>query len=536
MMSLASILVLLSFSFSAFAQTRTLVLEFEPVEGSTRYDIEFRQIGSEKIFKAISTIEAEVEIVLPFHHYEYRQRALDKRKIAGSWSNWEQFDVAIPELKILSPTANTLIDTNEEKTQNVKLEWIGADGIKEFEIKIIDVNSQKEIEKFTTKKNTVEVDLPVAAQYEISVSTILPEEIPSDLISQAKTQFALLAKPLEKPKIEPVTNLYSQKVTWKQAEWAETYNVSLYSYSAETKKWMLVYTNETLSSTELLFDPKWRGGKYRLKVQANAGLRKTSPAQTESFKLASVRTPAAEYSAMLIKTIDRVNGYFTQVSWLMTEMNLNSFVYDTSTYSNAHPVGGTVGASLGYFESGKPWGIIGNFSTSRMILNNETKGFSSVDVSSMYRHKFFDRDELRLSLGFSAKQVPVIIGDSFNKDFTIHNADVKGPKMAFEYWFALGPKWGLQANYNQNFFNLISNSSAPNGKRLKMTESFRAGFMTSYQFTDKITGLVGLTHQEDAYEYETSAVIPSGGFVPPDARNNGQLKADYIGLMVEIGL
>ncbi len=534
MINLFAIILTLTASISTFARTRTLVFEFEPVVGATRYDIEFRQMGSQTVFKEIKTAELEIEITLPFHHYEYRQRTLDKRKIAGSWSHWEKFDVTIPELKIVSPMPDTLIDTNEDKTQNVKFNWSGAEGIEEFEISVIDLNTQKEIEKVQTKKTTVDVEVPVASQYEFTVRTVLPEEIPADLKVEHKIQFGLLAKSLENPKIEPVKNLYSQKVSWKPVEWAQNYQVTLLSYSPEAKKWEALYTQKDVTENELQFDPKWRGGKYRIRVAANGNLRKPSSVSTESFSLASVRTPAAEYSALLFKTIDRVDGYFTQVSWMMTELNLQSFSFDTSTYASAQPVGGALSASLGYFKSRQPWGMFGTFSTSQMMLNNEIKGFSKIDISGMYRHKFLERDELRASVGLSQKEIPVIVGNSQSRNFYVHNSEVKGPKFAFEYWFALGPKWGLQANYNQNLYNLLSNSSAPNGNRLYFTESFQAGFMTSYQFSEKIAGLIGLTHQEDNYVYEPKQT--GTGMLPSGATNRGKLKADYIGLMVEIGL
>ena len=529
------LLILFFWSSLALAQSRTLVFEFDPVEGATQYDFEFRVQNTNEVIKKLSQKNAEVEITLPLNKYEYRQRTADRRKVSGLWSVWEKFDVSVPEIKITSPKMDDILDSNESKTKKIQLSWSSGEVVDEFEVKIVDKVSKTELQKFTTKNRKTEVELPVAATYELTVSAILPDAVPAELGSVATAQFSILAKELADPEIIPVLNIYSQKISWKNVENAQTYEVTLQQFSSEDKKWQTVYIEKSLPLSEINFDPKWSGGKYRIKVLANGNLHKRSPASVLKFQLASERTPAAEYNSLLAKTIDRVDGYFTQVSWLVTQMNLSSYQHETATASAARPLGSTLRAGFGYFKSGEPWGVIGFINASRMILNGVNRDFTGLEINSMYRHKFESRDELRLSLGLSQKQIPVIVGDGTSTNFKVHNSNVIGPRLGAEYWYALSPKWGVQANYNLNLFNLTGNSSAPNGQTMKVSNSFQAGLLGSYQFTDKVSVLLGLAHQEENYEF---SALTAGTMQPVQAGavNKGFLKANYIGLMVEIGL
>lgn len=535
MMNLIFVFLLCIFSQWSLADTRTVEFEFDEVADATRYDFEFREFGKTELFKQLSQKESKVELTLPFNYYEYRQRTLDKRKVPGEWSTWEKFAVSVPELVITKPEANVRLDSKELEFAEVEVAWTGAAGIKNFEVKIIDLKTNKEVKTMKTEKSKIDVKLPVAATYEVIVKTVLSNPAIDDLSTSSKTQFSLIAAALDKPEIISLESPYARFISWEKDSLAESYNVKLEYFLQKQRKWETLFLEKNIKNNQIDFDPKWSGGKYILKISAEAGLRKNSPIQVEKFRLASIRTPAAEYESLVTKAIDRVDGLFTQVSWLVTQFELNSNVFESNSKANAKPLGGTFRAGLGYFESAQPWGISGFINTSRLILNGEDRDFANTEINALYRHKFSYRDELRLSAGISQKQVPVLVGDNQLQNFNFFNGNVSGPKLGFEYWYSLGPKFGMQLNFNQNFYDVSPNSSAPNGNMLKLPKSFQAGVLVSYQFTSKITGLAGLTHQEENYEYEARVQ----GFPRPVSAgsiNQGSLKADYIGLMVEIGL
>lgn len=527
--------MLVGLSLFAFAGSRTVEFEFDEVIDATRYDFEFREFGKTELVKQLSQKESKVELTLPFNYYEYRQRTLDTRKVPGPWSAWEKFAVAVPDIQITSPVLNSNINSRETDKATVQVVWTGAAGINDFEVRVIDTKTKKETALIKTEKSKVEFLLPVAAAYEVVVRTALSDTSMDELNTSAKSQFSIIAAALEKPEIKSLESPYARSISWEKDKLAESYSVKVESYSQQKRKWETLFTATDVKENQIDFNPKWSGGKYKLKISAEANLRKSSPLQIEKFKLASVRTPAAEYESLVTKAIDRVDGLFTQVSWLVTQFELSSYVFESNSKANAKPLGGTFRAGLGYFESAQPWGISAFINTSRLILNGQDKDFASTEINALYRHKFSYRDELRLSAGVSQKQVPVLIGDNQLQNFIFFNGNVSGPKLGFEYWYSLGPKFGVQLNYNQNFYDLTPNGSAPNGNMLKLPKSFQAGVLMSYQFTSKITGLAGLTHQEENYEYEARAQ----GFPRPVSAgsiNQGSLKADYIGLMVEIGL
>ncbi|MBC7458392.1 MAG: hypothetical protein H7235_08950 [Bdellovibrionaceae bacterium] len=532
--SFAGIFLIFLILLSAVARARVIELEFEKVEEATHYQFEFRKQGETDILKTVSQETVFVEIDLAFDHYEYRQRAYDRRNVPGEWSPWEPFTVSVPELKIFSPLANSQLE-GSAGLQIVKIDWRGAEGVQKFKVVAKDLVNSRVVAEQTIEDRSVELKLPAGSLFEVEVSTVLIDSKTNDLEAVAKTQFSIQAEALPSAEIKTEKSKFMREISWMAEPLAESYEVIIERYSTATKKWSVVLEDKVMKTNRLEFNPNWAGGNYRIKIKSQAKYRKASPVHIEKFYLASDRSPAAEYNESVTRAIDRVDGYYSQISWLMTQMRISSENLDTGTQASTKPLGGTIRGGIGYFKFNSEWGISGFLNSTRMILNNQNKDFASADVNAAYRTRFSFRDELRVSLGLSDLQVPVLIGDNSLNQFNIKNSNVLGPRLAAEYWYSLGPKIGLQINGHQNFYSGISNSSAPNGNNLKLTRSYQLGLMASYKVNSKVTGLLGLIHQEENYEYEALA---RSGPQPISAGdlNRGALKADYIGLMVEIGL
>ncbi|OFZ34434.1 MAG: hypothetical protein A3D17_01010 [Bdellovibrionales bacterium RIFCSPHIGHO2_02_FULL_40_15] len=523
------------FQTVVFSQTRVLEMEFDQVEDASLYEFEFRIQGESKLIKVLSLKNPMVEMELPYNHYEFRQRTRDQRKVPGPWSAWEKFTVTVPEIKITNPAEKMRIETDSFDFEKISINWNPNPGIATYQITAMDIRTNQEVLTQISRTNQVELELPVASEYKVSVKTILDENVASDLEQTASVQFSVIAEALEKPDIISVKSEYSRKISWEKNNLAESYQVLLERYDRVQKRWRPLMVANDFKGTELKFNPQWGGGQYRLKVGAKAPFRKQSDFEVDNFELASVRTPAAEYNASVTKSIDRINGFYAQASWLITQFSMSSLVHESHTTTRVKPLGGTLRVGTGYFKSNYSWGFSGFLNSSHVILNDQNKAFNSLDLNALYRYKFTYRDELRLSLGLSHKELPVLYGDEQMNQSGFHKANVSGPRLAMEYWYSLGPQVGLQMNYSQNFYSFFENQSAPNGRRVKVPTSFQLGMMMSYKFNDTVTALIGVTHQEESYEYEATERSGADPIVA-GTLNNGFLKADYIGLMVEIGL
>lgn len=533
MMSFKPVLFLLLFLFVGFAEARRIELEFEKVDDAVRYQFEFRKETGTEIIKTISQSDVFVEIELPFDHYEYRQRAFDKRNVPGDWSSWEKFVVTVPEFTITAPVPDAELKSEKAKV-NVRFQWQGGEGVEKFKILIQDMITNQIIEEKVVEGRTTEISLPTGSLYQARVQTILNHPLWPDLDTAAQVQFSVQAGSLESAQVQTEKNKFMRAITWTAEPLAEYYDVTLERISNTNKKWVTVFQDKNLKANQLEFDPKWSGGNYRLKIISKAKYRKDSPLRIEKFYLASNRSPIAEYNESVTRAIDRINGYYGQASWLMTQVHLTSSNVETGTEANTKPQGGTLRAGFGYFKYDANWGVSSFLNITGMQINNQFKDYTGIEVNAVYRTRFSFRDELRVSLGLSDLQVPVLIGNSSAGVSNITKSNVFGPKIAIEYWYSLGPKIGVQAHYSRNFYNLTNNNSSPNGNTLKVPVSFQAGIMASYRFSTKITGLLGLVHQEENYKYE--ALARSGPQpIAAGTYNEGALKADYIGLMAEIG-
>jgi hypothetical protein len=155
-----------------------------------------------------------------------------------------------------------------------------------------------------------------------------------------------------------------------------------------------------------------------------------------------------------------------------------------------------------------------------------------LELNSFFKMKPNDAGEFRQTAGLVYKELPDVTQS--NSGHIKNNSVISalGFRYGAEYWLALTPKLGLQAN--GHIFPLVSGKQTTNGQAFVPSTSVQAGFLVSYRFSKNLTVLGGYAYRTDKMEYKTA---PSGAFPAPEAdKNSVSLKGHYLNLFMEYQL
>lgn len=480
---------------------RMVNFEWEAIEDAKLYEIELKQIKKEN---SESTKTFVFKVKEPSWNgrlspgiYTMKLRSHDYRGVPGEWSPESEVAVALEPVKIKFPEANAQISTKERKTNEIKFEWLPVGDATEYQFTLTSEDGKLQVNK-TLTETEYKQDVPVAMNYTWKVSATNQQQINSEAVSVA--QFSVLGKDLEKPKIDSIESEFVREIKWSRPDNVEAFDIHILKMSEITKKWEKFKTVENTSEESLQFDQSWPGGKYQIAVRGKAKMRPTSPFEKRSFSVRNGdRSPAAEYTATVRKSIDRVTGWYGIASYLITEMQFSGVNPEQNSSVSYSALGGTGRIGAGWFAKNSPWGFIGIADLSGFTFNGSTQTFASTEANAVYRKSFGDRDEVRFQAGPYVKELPQTQGDPFSGQSSDQKITSAGPHLGAEYWFSITPKLGAQLN--AHLYLAMMKLSTPNGQDIAPTMSTQFGFLGSYRFTQTFTGLVGYARREDKMSY-----------------------------------
>lgn len=533
-MRLSSLLLLITFTFWADAvlaapYRRLVNFEWEAIEGADSYEVELKpvtEIETNKIF-SFKTKEAAWNGKLSAGKYIMKLRSRDKRGVPGDWSEPSEFNVGLENAILRYPAQESQIPAKEIDETKISFKWDpvgGADGY------LFELQSEDEKIKVSQKIETpqFEMKIPVAAKYTWKVTAMNKDGFQSEATTVA--QFSLLGPALTAPVIEKPENDFVREIKWTHTDSAPIYDVVLSKLNPIAKKWETVKSVESTQDNSLVFDSNLPGGRYQVAVRTKGTLRPSSPMARQSFKVRDGdRSPASEYTAMVRKSIERVEGWYAIASYLITEMQFKGSNPENNSAVAYSAVGGTGRLGAGWFNPKNPWGFLGIVDMSGFTFNGKTQTFASAEFDSVYRKSFDDRSEIRLQSGLYYKELPETIGDPFSQTSNDLKITSAGPHLGAEYWYSMTPKLGLQAN--AHIYVSMFKISTPNGQELSPTFSTQFGFLGSYRFTKDFTGLVGYARREEKMSYK--AVPSASNFATAGDVNESTISGNYLNFFAE---
>ncbi|MNJ98408.1 hypothetical protein D3C87_161740 [compost metagenome] len=520
---------------TAEAQTpfrRLVNFEWEAIENAKSYEIELQQIKEDskelgKVFR-FKTKEAAWNGRLTPGKYIMKLRSRDYRGVPGEWSPPSDFNVGLETAVLKSPPSRSRFIAKESKETTLDFKWDPVGGAESYHFELVSEDGKTQITK-DLKETSLKINVPVAQNYTWKVSALGAQGIQSDAVSVG--QFTILGTAIETPKISRPESEFVRELKWTRPDNVTSYDLYLLKFNEASKKWDKYRVMQNYQENSLPFDEAWPGGRYQLVLRGKGDLRKNSPIVKQDFRVHSGnRSPAAEYTALVRKSIDRVTGWYGIASYLVTQIQFKGSNPEKNSFVSYNALGGTGRVGAGWFGPDTPWGFLGILDLSGFTFSGKVKTFASLEMNAVYRKSIGDRAELRVQMGPYYKELPETIGLDANtntsEDTTISAA---GPHVGAEYWYSLSPKVGLQVNAHM-YMSLLK-VSTPNGQPLEPGLSHQIGFLGSYRFTPAFTGLIGYARREDKLSYK--AAQSSGSYAEPGDKNEATVTGHYLNIYAE---
>jgi hypothetical protein len=512
---------------------REVSFEWEEVPDAKYYDVEIRSANKDSSDKAMSfkTKEAIWTGKLVPGKYTMSLRSKDLRGVPGEWSPAKEFEVNLDSVNVKSPLARTKIQANDDQVILQKFEWDPVNGASEYRFELSSEDGKTQVME-TLKDTSHTVKIPVAHNYTWKV-TGFGHSVQSE--STKVTDFLVIGKKVIAPKITAPESEFVREIKWSRPGSVEKYDLALNRLNPQTKKWEKVLTQENVEGESFSFDQNHAGGTYSLHVKAKSHLRVDSDISKINFKvIGGNRSPAAEYTALIRKSIDRLTGWYGVASYLITQINYYGETPETGGLTTTTALGGTGRLGAGFFSANNKWGFIGIVDMSGFIISGNNHTYSSVEVSGVSRHIVGELGEGRIIAGLYYKELPQLFGVpslTNSAQVTFFQSSVVGPHFGAEYWHSLSPKLGFQLNTHL-YYSLLTIKS-PNGNNVEPRISYQLGLMGSYRINNRFTGLMGLTQRMDQIAYKANKTGAStegpGNF--DDSRITGQ----YLNFYAEYG-
>ncbi len=516
----------------AFSQAyrRLVNFEWETINNAKSYDIEIFQSNKKDSKKfSFKVKEAAWNGRLSAGKYQMKLRAVDSRGVPGEWGAPIEFDVNLENVVTKLPTANAIINSKDEKFEEVTLEWSPVGGAEAYLIELHGETTAFD-KTDTTDKTSYKINLPVAGRFTWKVSAKNTGGMASDAISVS--QFSVLAAKIEKPKIETPESDFVRELKWSHPAYAEQFDYVVNRYNKQTKKWEPVVTGKDQKDSSVSLDEKAPGGDYKISVRAKSNLRQNSEVASQVFKVRNgARTPAAEYTAMVRKSIERMSEWYGIASYLVTQINYSSVYQETQTALSYSAIGGTGRVGLGWFSPASPWGFLSILDMSGFTYDGTNITFASLEASSVWRKTIGERGELRSQIGLYYKEIPGTIGDAFTGTISNELIATVGPHAGVEYWHSMTPKLGLQAN--AHLYMSALKMKTPNGQGIEPSMSTQFGFLGSWRFNSKFTGLMGYARREDRIKYKAGSLSSQFSSTSTSRSNESVVQGDYLNFFAE---
>ena len=369
---------------------RLVNFEWEAIEGAKSYDIELRPMkpveGDPKSTapaKAFSfkTTTAAWNGRLTAGKYLMRLRTRDYRGVPGEWSPESEFNVGLEAAVLKFPSTAQVIQSKENEKEKMTFKWAPVGGADNYQFTLKSEDGSTQVSQ-SLKANEITLEVPVASKYTWEVSSSNTDGIQSEQSSVGS--FTIEGKPLAAPEIEKPETDFVREIKWTRPAHVTSYDIFIYKFNPQSKKWGKFKQFENYQQDSLPFDEQWSGGAYQVHLKAHSKLRSSSVVSKQRFSVRSGdRSPAAEYSSLVRKSIDRVTGWYGVASYLITEMKFSGQNKERDSKLSYSAIGGTARLGAGWMDDRGPWGFLGIVDMTGFMFNGKIKSFASVEANAI---------------------------------------------------------------------------------------------------------------------------------------------------------
>jgi len=525
-------LVLLALPLKTQAQDsiprRAVSLEWEEIEGTSAFELEFRKYLTGKklkdsIFFKVKASNWSAKLVPG--RYQLRIRSYDARGIAGEWGEPSIFVVQLPPAQLIEPTNGKNINSEEDNKEKIHFAWKPIVGATNYKLVVWDERG-KVIAEEVTEGGEADLKLQVGEKYQWNVVGQLNEDWGDGALG--RSVFALTGPALPVPQIEEThPNLV------KELKWSEEPRAQGYEYTFERKirrDWKKIGEAKSQKNT-LRFTKALGSGDYRLQVRAINPYRKPSETAQRDFNVEyDARGPASIEEARTEMSVDDVKHTYALAQYIVAIMNYSGFNADRGyVHTGFNAVGGSGRLGLGHWFKDSDYGILGSAELSGFQVGPKSFQYSSMQADLGWKKKFAKVGQLRAWAGLQYRELPETQSDPADlANLTISNISSLGPHLSVAYLKGFTPKFGI--NLNANIFFSTFGVKTPTGASLIPTTSLMVGILGSMKLSDNLVGFAGYAYRDDRAAYKSSAIEAFDG-----GNNTVQIRGHYINLMLQWG-
>lgn len=506
---------------------RSIAIELEEVEGATTYEIQLISNSSGKS-SSFKMKKPEWTAQIKPGEYKFKLRSFDSRNVPGPWS--EEVPLVIktvgPDLIFPEPDARVLTKTKDQ--YELEFKWEGIPNAKSYRLEVLPVGSEEKLIR-DFDENTGKIELPVAKSYTWTVRAISKSGIEGEA-QEKPGSFSLIGDVLDTPEIERPEDIYVESIKWTKPEYAEQISYVLSKQNGD-KKWEKIESDLNSDKTEIPFDTKLPGGRYRLAVQAEGQLREKSKVAKIDFEVyKGDRSPASIQEVKLRDSLEKPTRWYFIASWMLSNIEYTgidgSRGNQTSQYNT---FGGTGRLGLGYINEKRGRGLFGIFDLSGYTINGDVVNWAAAELHYVWK-KSWGRNLFRPSAGIFYKELKETTALGPNRDTYKHELiSYGGPHLGFEFWQPVTSKLGWQVNARM-YYGMFDIDTPANSQQSPQT-SEQIGFMGSYRLSQKMMGFVGLTHRTDRAVYKTTG--PAEGATVTGPNQEIEISGSYLNFLLE---
>jgi hypothetical protein len=281
---------------------KELSFSWDPIPGAKSYEVEFRKkkndqfVTTEDSVRRTKTADFSGRVATGI--YQVRIRSLDRRGVAGAWSDPIDLVIPMPATEGVKPTTGQVIKAQSVTTAATLFSWQKNVDAVSYKLTVVDSKGQV-VQEQVTPKTEASLNLPVAAEYSwsvISVGADGDQSPPSPSLT-----FKVIGGRLGRPMPEISEGTDPRRVVWKPIDHADSYEVEL--KVAEGKTWQSVETKVVQSESVYVPPKDLKPGRYRVFVQAKAEWWQPSKKGATKFKIdpPKVEVPPAPKKKKKIK-------------------------------------------------------------------------------------------------------------------------------------------------------------------------------------------------------------------------------------------
>ena len=261
------ILLFILFTFSALAnEERWIDLEFDSIPDAVSYEVElFQKIDNQKLVIDIYKSEnPSWSKKVPAGKYYVRIRSIDNRNAPGPWSDEMFIPIKLPEVKILFPLKDAIIESNEDDSSHkVNFEWTSVNGANYYQFNLYNKDKQN-IQSELVNTSSYQTYLSKRDSYFFEIIPLIDkndEYTPKLSLNEFRLTYGRLPSP--KPTLSTTTS--SLVISWPEVDKDASYKLKIVKVDDSEK----TISEKTITNTELILNKKtFTAGTYKLFISA----------------------------------------------------------------------------------------------------------------------------------------------------------------------------------------------------------------------------------------------------------------------------